>query len=113
MKQEHDKRELRNMTNQVNKVIKDNKLVLPIDKAGFQRLCKGLNMHITERQAFEGLLYCRGKQMENGDPDEFDFDKLVYFLNLKSKFVPPADNPRVMMKSETGRRTGRNFPAQS
>ena len=101
------------MTNQVNKVIRDNKIVLPIDKAGFQSICKAINMHCTERLAFEGMIFCRGLKMENGDPDDFNFDKLVYFLNMKSKIVPPADNPRIMMKTENGRRTGRNFPAQS
>ena len=49
--------------------------------------------------------------MENGDPDDFNFNKLVNFLHMKSKIVPPADNPRIMMKTENGRRTGRNFPA--
>jgi len=64
------------------------------------RLCKALNMHCTELMALEGLLYCRGKQMENSEPEEFDFDRMVYFLNMKSKMVAPADNPRIALTTK-------------
>ena len=82
------------MTQQVNKVVKDNKLIMPPSKDSFMRICKGLNMHCTEILAFEGLLYCRGKQMEEGSAEDFDFDRMITFLNMKSKMVAPADNPR-------------------
>ena len=87
------------MSQQVNKAVKENKIALPITKEGFMRLCKALNMHCTEMMAFEGLIYCRGKQMEAGNPDDFDFDRMVAFLNIKAKIVAPADNPRIALTS--------------
>ena len=68
-------------------------MTLPITKDGFMRTCKALNMHCTERMAFEGLIFCRGKDMENAPPDDFDFDKMIHFLFIKSKTVAPADKP--------------------
>ena len=78
-------------------------MAMPITKEGFTRLCKALNMHCTEMLAFEGLIYCRGKQMENAPHEEFDFDRLVNFLYMKSKIVAPADNPRVALSTKTRR----------
>ena len=74
---------------------------MPISKEGFMRLCKALNMHCTEVLAYEGMLYCRGKQMENGPPEDFDFDKMINFLHMKSKQVAPASNPRIALTTKT------------
>ena len=81
------------MTNQVNKILKDLKLTLPITKDSFMKVCKALNMHCTERMAFEGLIYCRGKDMENAPPDDFDFNRMIHFMFIKAKVVAPADKP--------------------
>ena len=61
------------------------------------RLCKALDLHCGEMLAFEGLIYCRGMQMENSGADDFDFDRMVAFLNIKSKIVAPASNPRIAL----------------
>ena len=53
--------EMKMLAQQVNKIVKEQKIPLPITKEGFMRLCKALDMHCTEVLAFEGLLYCRGK----------------------------------------------------
>lgn len=53
--------------------------------------------------AFEGLIYCRGKQVDQGPAEEFDFDKMIAFLNMKSKIVAPADNPRNHLTTKTTR----------
>ena len=85
------------MSIEVNKILKEHKIALPITKEGFMRLCKGLDLHCGERLAFEGLIYCRGMQMENSPVDDFDFDKMVLFLSMKSKVVAPASNPRIAL----------------
>ena len=53
--------ELKLMLIQVNKIIKEHKIALPITKEGFKRVCKALDLHCSEMLALEGLLYCRGK----------------------------------------------------
>ena len=78
-----DQGEQKTMAKLVNKVAKDNKIIMPPSKDNFMRICKGLNMHCTEMLAFEGLLYCRGKNMEEGSAEEFDFDRMIAFLNMK------------------------------
>lgn len=88
------------MDHNVNKLIKDMKIQLPITKEDFMRLCKALNMHCTEVLAFEGLIYCRGKQMENGRPEDFDLDRMINFLHMKSKIVAPASNPRIALTTK-------------
>mmetsp|Transcript_34081 Transcript_34081/g.42113 ORF Transcript_34081/g.42113 Transcript_34081/m.42113 type:complete len:103 (+) Transcript_34081:359-667(+) len=100
------------MTMQVDKAIKDHKLVMPPNKECFQTLCKALNMHCSETVAYEGLIYCRGKQMENSAPEEFDMERMVFFLNLKSKMVAPADNPRIalMQRGSLGMRNQQFYP---
>ena len=93
------------MTQQVNKVTKELKIVMPPSKDGFMRICKALNMHCTEMLAFEGLLFCRGKNMEEGPAEEFDFDRMISFLHMKSKMVAPADNPRNHLTTKGDRNT--------
>ena len=87
-------------------MIKEHKIALPIMKEGFMRLCKALDLHCSEVLAFEGLLYCRGKQMENSPAEDFDFDKMCAFLCMKSKIVAPASNPRIALLNN---RLGRNM----
>lgn len=100
---------MKSITQQTNKAIKDLKLSLPITKDGFMRICKALNMHCTEILAIEGLLYCRGKQMEQSPPEDFDFDRMITFLTMKSKIVAPADNPRIALTNKT-QRTNNYYP---
>ena len=73
-------------------------MVMPITKENLMKICKAINIHCTEMMAYEGLIYCRGKLAENGPPEEFDFDRMVAFLNLKSKYVAPANNPRLALQ---------------
>ena len=67
---------------------------MPITRAGIKQLCKALNLHCTETTAFEAIISCRGKLMDDAPPEEFNLDKLVSYLFYKAKFMPPADNPR-------------------
>ena len=98
-----DQGEMKFMTQQVNKALKDNKMTLPLTKDEFIKLCKALNMHCTERLAFEGLIYCMGKNIESTDPEDFDFERLIAFLHMKSKVVAPADNPNFALTTKTQR----------
>ena len=82
------------LTQQVNKVVKELKITMPPSKDSFMKISKGINVHCTEMMAFEGLIYCRGKQMEEAPVEDFDFDKMIVFFNMKSKTAAPADNPR-------------------
>ena len=79
----------------VNKALKDHKIVTPLTKDGFVKLCNALNMHCSQVLAYEGLLFCRGPQGEQAPPEDFDMDRLIRFLREKAKIVPPADNPRI------------------
>ena len=92
-----DQGEIKLMAIQVNKIVKEHKIALPITKEGFMRVCKALDMHCSEMLAFEGLLYCRGKQLENSRAEDFDFDRMCAFLTMKSKIVAPASNPRLAL----------------
>lgn len=61
----------------MNKVIKDNKIAMPITRAGIKQLCKAMNLHCTETTAFEAIIACRGKHMDEAPPEEFNFERLV------------------------------------
>jgi hypothetical protein len=39
--------------------------------------------------------------MENSPAEDFNFDRMVAFLNLKSKMVAPADNPRIALTTKS------------
>ena len=38
--------------------------------------------------------------MDNSAPDDFDFDRMIRFLNMKSKIVAPASNPRIALTTK-------------
>ena len=40
------------MAHSVNKIIKDQKIAMPVTKDGFMRICKALDMHCSEILAF-------------------------------------------------------------
>lgn len=44
------------------------------------------------------MLYCRGKKMEEEPPETFSLHKLLIFLAVKKKSMPPADNPRAFIQ---------------
>ena len=87
------------LRHQINKLIKEHKIPIPITRKGFKQLCKLLNLHCTEITSFEALIHCRGPQMENSDPEQFDMEKLIDFVDYKQRIVPPADNPRQNVKT--------------
>lgn len=88
------------MDARITKAAKAHKIAMPITKDGFMVLCKALNMHCTEVLAYEGLIYCRGKQIDTGPAEDFNYDRLVFFLNSKSKIVAPASNPRIALTTK-------------
>lgn len=101
--------EVKLLAQEVNKIIKNQKLEMPVTKETFMKICKGLNMHCTEILAYEGLIYCRGKNMENSAPEEFDFERMVQFLNMKSKVVAPASNPRIALTTKNNNSYRNNY----
>lgn len=38
--------------------------------------------------------------MENSRTEDFDFDRMCLFLNMKSKIVAPASNPRIALSTK-------------
>ena len=96
--------EVKAISQEVHRIIKEQKLVMPVTKESFMTICKGLDMHCTEVLAYEGLIFCRGKQMENSPPEDFDFDRMVQFLTMKSKVVAPASNPRIALSTKNSYR---------
>ena len=65
----------------------------PINKKSFKQVCKYLQVcAVTEDQANQAILRCRGGWGESGTIDEYDFDKLIVFMK---KFVRPlkAEDP--------------------
>ena len=80
-------------------IIKDNKIAVPVTRAGIKQICKLLNIHCTETMSFEALIACRGKELENSQ--FFSLEKLSHFLNVKSKIAPPADNPRAFLHNRS------------
>lgn len=99
-----DQSEIKGISQEVQRIIKEQKLLMPVTKESFMKICKGLNMHCTEVLAYEGLIYCRGKQMENSPPEDFDFDRMIQFLNMKGKVVAPASNPRIALSTKNAHR---------
>ena len=59
---------------------------MPPTREGFAQLCKGMNLKITPTKILDALLFIRGPSMENSDPEEFDFDKVIawFMLNIKT-----------------------------
>ena len=50
--------------------------------------------------------------MENGSEEDFSFDRMINFLNMKSKMVAPADNPRIALQNPNGmQRNQEYFPS--
>lgn len=67
-------------SNNQNKEKKDEVYIpikMPPTREGFAQLCKGMNLKISPIKILDALLFIRGPQMENSDPEEFDFDKVV------------------------------------
>lgn len=44
-----------------------------------------MNLKITPTKAIDAIIYCRGKDMENGADEDFDIQKLVqwFLMNMK------------------------------
>ena len=81
---------------------------MPITRQGVKQLCKALNLHCTETTAFEAIIACRGKYMDDGAPEDFNLDKLVSYLHYKAKFIPAADNPRAAISQGAKKRREKN-----
>lgn len=105
-RQERDDREQKTLAQQVNKVVKEKKIQMPITQDGFKVLCEGLGLQCTTQNAIEAILFCRGKNMDSSAPEEFDFAKMIGFLHQKQQHAAASENPRLAL---TGGRRNRNF----
>ena len=58
-------------------------MVHPVTRMSVLEICKHMNLRITQMQAIEAILHCRGKQMEASAEEDYHYDKLILFLQQK------------------------------
>ena len=74
--------------------MKTSKFPHPVTRVSVLEICKQLNLRITQMQAIEAILHCRGKLMEASPEEDYSYDKLINFLQQKIKVMPPLDMSR-------------------
>ena len=59
---------------------------MPPTRANLAALFKAVNLRVPPTRLLDCLIFCRGKQMEEADPEEFQMGKLVqwFLLNLRT-----------------------------
>ena len=57
-----------------------NKMSFPLTRVTFCEIAKAMNLRITQLQAIEAILHCRGKLMEASPDEDYNHDKLINFL---------------------------------
>jgi hypothetical protein len=75
--------ELRNIKEQIEEIMKEKKMVHPMTRIDVIEVCKLMNLRITQMQAIESILHCRGQLMEASSEEDYSFDKLVFYLQQK------------------------------
>jgi hypothetical protein len=50
-----------------------------------------MNLRITQMQAIEAILHCRGNQLEASPEEDYDYEKLINFLQNKIQVLPAID----------------------
>ena len=68
---------------------------MPPTREGFAQLCKMMNLKISPTKILDALLFIRGPQMEDSNPDEFDFDKVVQWFLINIKTMKHLDLSKV------------------
>ena len=70
----------------LNNQIKAGKIEMPPSRKGMTKLFKMCNLLVQPVKCIDCILFCRGPKLENSDPEEFDFDKLVqwFVLNIRN-----------------------------
>ena len=81
--------------------MKANKLVHPVTRMTVLEICKHMNLRITQLQAIEAILHCRGKLMEAAPEDDYSYEKLILFLQQKILILPPADLSKPLNNLQT------------
>ena len=79
-RQENEFKEIRE---QVENIMKANKISHPVNRQSIMEICKHMNLRITQMQAIEAMLHCRGKLMEMATEEDYNFEKLIHFLHAK------------------------------
>ena len=69
-------------------------MVHPVTRMDVLEICKLMNLRITQMQAIESILHCRGQLLEASSEDDYNFDKLVFYLQQKIQTMPPADRSK-------------------
>ena len=74
--------------------MKTSKFPHPVTRVSVLEICKQLNLRITQMQAIEAILHCRGKLMEASPEEDYSYDKLINFLQQKIQILPPFDTAK-------------------
>lgn len=59
---------------------------MPPTRETLKKLFFALNLQVTPVKTIDCLLYIRGPKLENSDPEEFDFEKLIqwFMMNIRN-----------------------------
>ena len=83
----------------INKAIREDALIpMPPTKKGLNRLFQKLNLYVPTLKIVDCLVYCRGKAMEDGNPDDFEMEKLVSWFELNLRTLKHLSNKGVADK---------------
>ena len=58
---------------------------MPPSREGLTKLFVACNLNVNPVKCIDCLLFCRGPKLENSDPEEFDFEKLIawFIINIR------------------------------
>lgn len=64
----------------------DLKINGPPNRKNLKDLFKAMNLQVSPVKLIDCLIYCRGKEMDEADPNEYSITKLVkwFFMNLRT-----------------------------
>ena len=76
---EEESAQIEEMTEKIQKMSAKAKIYFPIKRVDIPKIANFLGLKITDRQAIEAMLFCRGDKMEQSD--WFSLEKLCQYLN--------------------------------
>ena len=70
----------------------DNTIKMPPTKRSLTLLFRKLNLYVPSMKIVDCMVFCRGKEMEDADPDDFDINKLVQWFELNVRALHHIDD---------------------
>ena len=75
----------------IQKCIRSESIAMPPTRDGLRRLFEAMNLDVSPVKCLDCMVYCRGKKMENSNPDDFDMKRLVQWFMLNLRTFKHAD----------------------